>query len=279
MTDLSRNHFNGVSGSQQFIDDIPGVTWTSALTNAAISEVQYVSTSSSVLISAGTSGSSPARIVARGWEPSPHQTSGGAEAYVRWDSQSHGWAKISVLNSAAQAAMSFAMNSQGQGTYEIRTSANFLAANLPFLVDVTADVWYKIAFEWDPPTDITSAGTTDDGHFYLKWNDVEIYDVSGRDRLSNISNAEIANIGVTGRVWFDDWRLFPGVDISAISVDVDSAEFDWETQNVGVEYIVSASVALFEGFRCRVVNVPACPRSLRAKNACRTVWVDPEVLH
>lgn len=66
-----------------------------------------------------------------------------------------------------------------------------------------------------------------------------------------------------------------------VAQDVDSAEFDWESSSVQVSQVIPLTEFVNDiyAFRCRIMNIPACVRRVRATNACRRMDVAPEVLH
>ena len=276
MTDLSRNHFTGTEGSQVFVDDLPGVSWTSANTNASIGVQYFVSPPSSLRVSAGTSAGSAPQAIGNGWFPLPNFTSGGAETFVRWDDPAGGWATMSLLNSAGGTTLTMGLNFGGASPVGWATSGGQTNAVLPTALPVTAGKWYHIAVQWASPS----------GPLYFQFNGGRVHTENLTSDLTGIAGILLRNTG-TGAVWFDASRVWPGVEygvsytVPTFPMEAFSAEFDREIGSPSISQAIQLTTFTNDifAFRCRIVNVPECIRTRRAKNVCRKVWVAPEVLH
>lgn len=265
---LSYNHFEGSAGSQQFIDEIAGVSWTSAVTTGEIdTTVQYKGNSS--LKIAPTSAPSERQAVAQGWA-SPHAVDWAWESYVRWDDSSSGWLSVSIQNSAAVTAFTVQMNYAGQLAFKFIVSAYSLTEILPTAFPVTVNTWYYMGVSRNASA----------GQYYINWNGSIVRTITESANVIGVARVRLGNIGTSGSVWFDDWRLIPGLDFG-VDLVPDSAEFDFETEGgIGVTYIIASETTFSDDgtIRCRRIVVAPCIRRKRATHDCRRMVAASTVL-
>jgi len=265
---LSYHLFEGSAGSQQFIDEVSGISWTSALTTGEIdTTVQYKGNSS--LKIAPTSAPSERQVIGQGWAD-PKSVDWAWETYVRWDDNSSGWLSVSIQNSAAVTGWTVQMNYAGQLAFKFAVSAYTLTEILPTAFPVTVNTWYYMG----------ASRNASAGQYYINWNGNVVRTINEAADIYGVARARLANIGTSGNVWFDNWRLIPGLDFG-VDMTVDGAEFDYESEGgIGVEYVVLGTTVFSDdgSIRCRKMTVAPCPRRIKAKHPCRIVMAAPTTL-
>lgn len=134
---------------------------------------------------------------------------------------------------------------------------------------------FKIAFQHDPNNNYFDAFVSTQR--VLRYTNATASRVSS-DTVSVELRHTVTQGGGQGFIVWDNVRLIVGGLFYNVQ-DTDSAEFDWEASSPSLSQVLALTTFARDiyAFRCHVINVPACSRRIRAKNACRRMTVDPTV--